>query len=289
LAARTAVLLALALSAVLAPASDVHADREACISAHEDAQLMRLRGRYTAARERLLSCAQSACPALISNDCIAWLAEVDASLPSVVFAVADSDSRDLIEVKVHANGALLTERIDGRAVPLDPGVYTLRFEAPGYARFEQVVTVREGQKQRLIRAQLAPLEPGAAAAAAASGAEPAAERRLMIPLSSYVLGGTALASLGVGITLAALGKRELDRLEPKCEADGCTRGEKVHGKRLYVTADVAFGVSAGLAIAATWLYFTARGKRKRDASSGSNGLRASFHGSGGLLTWRGEL
>lgn len=282
----TVVLLASLLGALAVPAAPAQADREACIAAHEEAQLMRLRGRYTAAREKLLHCAQSSCPSLISNDCIAWLSEVDASLPSVVFAVADSEGRDLIAVRVLANDALLTERIDGRAVPLDPGVYTLHFEAPGYARFEQIVTVREAQKQRLIRVQLvrSPAHAQSAEAPASTQSSPAMRA---IPLATYVLGGSALAALGVGITTGVMGKRELDRLEPKCDVERCKRSETAYGRRLYIAADVAFGVSVGLAVAATWVYLAARGKRKRDRAH--EGLRASVHGSGGLLAWRAEF
>jgi hypothetical protein len=269
------------LSIIFVPVRSVRADREACIAAHEEAQLMRLRGRYTAARENLLLCAQSGCPALISNDCISWLAEVEASLPSVVFAASDGAGRDLVDVRVSANGQLLVERLSGRAVPLDPGVYTMRFEAVGYAAAEQVLTVLEGQKQRLIVAQLTPARSAAQAPAAR-----ARDVGFKLRMASYVVGGSALALLGTGIALGVLGKQEHARLERECGAEGCSQGAVDHGKRLYIGADVAFGLAAGLAGAATWLYFRARNGTRRERPSALAQLSAVVHGTGGSVAWR---
>jgi hypothetical protein len=281
---RVVLPLALALGAAVGEPPHARADREACIAAHEEAQLMRLRGRYTAARESLLRCAQTRCPALISNDCITWLAEVDASLPSVVFAVSDGAGRDLVDVRVYANGQLLAEHLDGRAQPLDPGVYTMRFEAPDQAPTEQVVTILEAQKQRLIRVQLAPSASSETAAAppASSGAAPAPEqRRVMIPLSTYLLGGGALATLGTGIGLGVAGKQEYDRCE---KSKDCTESEKDHGKWLYRGADIAFGLSVGLAATATWMYFRARKSRREQRASLDN-LTATVNRAGASLGW----
>lgn len=242
---------------------------------------MRLRGRYTAARESLLRCTQMRCPPLIAKDCIAMLGEVDASLPSVVFAVSDGRGADLVDVRVSANGQLLAERLAGRAVTLDPGVYTLRFEAEGYATAEQVVTVLEGEKQRLIRAQLVSGE-AAGPRASRTRAPRSAER---LALTSYVLGGSALAALGAGIAAGVVGKQ----IWNACDADGCSEDRKAHGKRLYIGADVAFAVSGGLAAAATWLYFSARRERKRDRASALDNVSASVGAGGAALAWRSSF
>ena len=255
----------------------VRADRESCIAAHEAAQLMRLRGRYTAAREQLLVCVQSSCPALISDDCIANLKEVDASLPSVVFAVVDDQARDLADVQVYANDTLLTQRLDGRAIPLDPGVYTLRFTAPGYLDGSLRVTIHEAQKQRLLRFELtantaSPLAPPA------DSAQPSHLRRHAL---GYGLAGGALAALASGVITGAVGKRELGRKERQCEARACSADDVARGKRLYIGADIAFGVAGALAVAATWLFIVTH---RRTQQAEALTLAPAVHRSGAGLT-----
>lgn len=279
------VTLAFVLASALGAPRVARADQEACIASHEEAQVMRLRGRYTAARESLLRCTQMQCPALIAKDCIALLAEVDASLPSVVFAVSDVAGADLVDVKVSGNGKLLSERLEGRAVTLDPGVYTLRFEAPGYAPAEQAVTVLEGQKQRLIRAQLTPAEGEQAAPSAdtppATQEGRAAARHSRLAITSYVLGGSAVAVLGAGIGVAVVGWQQ----KQACE-EGCTEHERENGKKLYRWADAAFAVGGGLAIAATWIYVSARNKNKRERPTALENVSASVHARGASLAWQ---
>jgi hypothetical protein len=282
--------LAFAVASALSAPQVARADQEACIASHEQAQVMRLRGRYTAARESLLRCTQMQCPALIAKDCIALLAEVDASLPSVVFAVSEVGGADLVDVKVSGNGKLLTERLEGRAVTLDPGVYTLRFEAPGYAPAEQAVTVLEGQKQRLIRAQLTPAEGDEPAHAAGTpsttttqaGRVPSKQSRLTI--TSYVLGGSAVAVLGAGIGAGVVGWQQ----KQDCE-ESCSEKEREHGKKLYRWADAAFGVAGGLAIAATWIYVSARSKNKRERPTALENVSASVHAGGAWLGWQSSF
>jgi hypothetical protein len=278
---------ALALAAFCAAGPGLaRADHEACIASHEEAQLMRLRGRYTAAHESLLRCTQMQCPALIAKDCVALLSEVEASLPSVVFAVSDSDGVDLADVRVSADGRALADRLEGRAVTLDPGVYTLRFEAAGHAPAEQTVTVLEGQKQRLLRVRLVP---------GATGEVPSHESRAPAPRNapatarlthtSYALGGSALAGLAAGIAAGVVGKQ----IWNECDPDGCSDDRKAQGRRLYIGADVAFAASAGLAVAATWLYFHARNKSKRERPSALEQVSARVHAGGAGLAWRSSF
>src|SRR5262249_25966917 len=119
----------LALAASLSV--EAQAQPNECVSAHADAQLLRMQGSLLAAHEKLLICAQSECPKPVANDCANWLDEVDDSISSVVFAVSNEQDEDVIDVRVRSGDKLITERADGHALPIDPGTYTLRFEAPG--------------------------------------------------------------------------------------------------------------------------------------------------------------
>jgi hypothetical protein len=243
-----------ALASLVLVALPARADNEACLSAHEKAQIERMHGRYVEAHAQLLACAQASCPGGIRNDCKGWLNEVEASLPTLVFAVSDASGRDLVDVRISADGKLLDERANGRSLTLNPGLYTLRFEATGYVTQEQQVLVREAEKQRIIRVSLQPmgasLAPAsglgdASAATHASGPDPR-QRRLL--LTSYVLGGAAVAALAVGIGFGVSGKKKYDELKAEgCEPD-CPPGEVESGKRRYVIADVAFAAAGAFAV-----------------------------------------
>jgi hypothetical protein len=264
--------------------SAARADRETCIAAHEEAQVMRMRGRYSAAREQLLICAQAGCPQLISSDCIALMSEVEASLSTVVFAVSDAHGQDLIDVRVLSDGKLLSQRLDGRAIAIDPGVHELAFEAPGYARATHKVTVVEAQKRRLIQVQLV-LDAGAAARPQAHPRDSESELVRRRYLASYVLWGGAAAALGAGIALGVLGKKELDRLEESC-GGVCSKRDVSPGKRLYIGADVAFALAGGMTVAATWLYFATRKKRAQQRDELARGPSGTFTNRLVLLGWR---
>src|SRR5688572_21249920 len=110
-----------------------------------------MRGRYVEARDALLMCLSNACPKLLRSDCLVWLPEVEASLPSVVFAISDVNGKDVGNARVYANDKLLEGHGDGRAHAIDPGVYKVRFEAPGHKPEEQTLTVRESEKNRMVR------------------------------------------------------------------------------------------------------------------------------------------
>lgn len=232
------------------------APREACVDAHEQAQLLRLRGDLTGARAQLLRCAQSGCPAPLVNECVPWLAELEKSLPSVVFAVVNQDGQDLVDVRVTSEGRVLAEQLDGRAISLNPGSYEFMFEAPGYQTSHYTAVIREAEQHRIIRAQLN-------ARATPEHEDKGASSRLGYA-PAHVLAGGALLSLGTGLILGAIGKRSLDRLEDACMAGECSESERTRGRRLYVGADVAFAVSAGLALAATFLYVRTKKRGARE-------------------------
>ena len=66
----------------------------------------------------------------------ALLPSLEKSIPTAVFAISDPQGHDLVDAKVLAQGRVIAERANGRAVALNPGVYTLEIAADGF------VTVR---------------------------------------------------------------------------------------------------------------------------------------------------
>lgn len=244
--------LALSASVRVAGAED-----SVCLAAHEQAQVLRSHGQLMAARSALLSCTQSNCPAPVSADCVAWLDEVEHSLPSVVFAVTGVAGQDLAEAHVSAGERELTTRTDGHALALDPGAYRLRVEVSGYQPAELPLTIREAEKNRIVRVQLIPVPPPSAADSPAPPRRALAPASPGVPVGTYVLGGTALAALAVGVTFAVVGNHTYAQLQDRCSPD-CSADQVAKGKREYLAADVGFGVAAAGAALAVVAFVTGR-------------------------------
>lgn len=220
---------------------------ETCAESYESAQLFRLQGRFVEAHGMLLTCSQASCPEFIRNDCSSWLPEVRASLPTVVFAVTDERGHDVSNVRVTANGQALTGSEEGRAVSINPGTYTLHFEATGYAPLELPITIREGEKYRIVRARLTRIT----------------ETARKVPPAAWVLSGVSVASIATSLGLGVAGKREYERLKDACSPT-CSDERTKKGRRLYIATDVGLGAAAASAAAALWVYFAHRAKLQSD-------------------------
>jgi hypothetical protein len=104
--------------------------KDECVAAAEDGQQLQTKRKFVSARDKFLACSRSVCPPVVVRDCTRWLASVDESLSSVVFAARHAD-QDLTDVTVRVDGQPLTTTLEGTAVPLDPGTHALTFEWSG--------------------------------------------------------------------------------------------------------------------------------------------------------------
>jgi hypothetical protein len=267
----------LLLVSSLAVAASAHAQADECVAAHADAQLQRMHGALVAARQRLLRCAQTECPKPVADDCASWLGQIEDSLSSVVFAVSDDKGNDLVDVRVTADGKPIADKADGRALTIDPGSYRLRFEAAGYQPSTLAVSIRQSEKNRIVRAHMQPVPPpmAAAPAPAFAKAEPSGQP---IPIASYVLAGTSMVGLGAFALFGLQGlskEHAVERLPPtQACASLCS-----DGRRDYVLADIGLGVAIASAAGAlaVWL-LNAQDERPQKASlaaADGGGLRWS--------------
>ncbi|WP_438030710.1 hypothetical protein [Sorangium sp. So ce233] len=285
--ARARTALALSLGATLAlSGTSAHAapSKRACAAAYERAQGLRRDGRLLEAREALITCSQPTCPAAAVADCGPWLAEVEQSLPSVVIAAKDADGRERLDVRVLVDGRLLAAALDGKALPVDPGPRTFRFEPATGPAVEERVLIREGEKNRAITVTLgapaagapaaprppaspppaSPAAPPLASPAARPPASPAAPppaspdappAEPSIPPLAWAAGGVGVAGLAVFAVAGALSlDAEADlraTCAPRCAADD-VRAVRVQ----HAVADLGLGVGVVALGAAAWLYLT---------------------------------
>ncbi len=227
-----------------------------CIAANEAAQDLRREGKLRDARSRLIECVAATCPGPVREDCAARLKEVEAALPTLVFVATGGSGQDLAEVRVTMDGRPFATKLDGVALPVDPGPHTFTFEAEGYAPSTKSVVVREGDKARHERVSLPSATAGAppvaarvdppAEAPAAEPPSPGAAGRTQ-RLVGLAIGGAGVVGLGVGGVFAILAKSTYDRaLSSECggQAGACSGQGQADGRSAHQQAGIATGAFA---------------------------------------------
>jgi hypothetical protein len=188
------------LAALLASASAAAADptKLECIAANSAGQDLRRSGKLRDAREKLALCVSTSCPGPVREDCAQRLEEVDKVMPSVIFEAKDGAGNDLSAVHVTMDGRLLADRLDGTAIPIDPGPHDFVLEAAGLPRAQKRLVLREGDKGRHERIVLGAVQLTPTQATGATRSE-------SMPALAIISGGVGLAGLvvGVGAYLAA--------------------------------------------------------------------------------------
>lgn len=183
------------LAALLASATAAAADptKLECIAANSAGQDLRRGGKLRDAREKLALCVSTSCPGPVREDCAQRLEEVDKVMPSVIFEAKDGAGNDLSAVRVTMDGRSLADRLDGTAIPIDPGPHDFVLEAAGLPRAQKRLVLREGDKGRHERIVLGAEQPTPTQAARAT------TRSEPMPVLAIVSGGVGLAGLVVGV------------------------------------------------------------------------------------------
>jgi hypothetical protein len=228
-----------------------------CVVASDDGQRLRDEGKLQAAHAAFVRCAAETCPPIVQRDCVQWLAEVDARQPTVILSVRASDGRDLLDVRVSVDGALLTTRVDGRAIPIDPGPHTFRFERPAAPVVEQSIVARERESGRVLYATLdVPSEPLTSAPPA-----PVQERSAKVPLSTYLLAGVGSTAL-VGFAYFGLhgSAAQADLADTCAPAGRCSEDSVARVRNELIVADVSLGIAIVALGLAGYFFFESRSR-----------------------------
>ncbi len=248
--------------------------KQACADAYDRSQVVRSAGQLVEARQLLRLCAQDSCPEVVKTDCAGWLAEVEAALPSVVFALRDADGRLVSDARVFVDDQPVQVAGDGRAIPLDPGSHRIRFETQERPAVTLSAVVVEGVKAQLVEAHVPPQAAGGQSVPGRHDA--GASRRAPTSFWLALGGGTAL--IATSAVLLATGAADARHLRDSC-APHCTQGQ-VDDVRLRLTlADVTGG--AGLAVSGLAAYlFLSRAPVESRATVGAallpGGAQAAF-------------
>ncbi|MGO9710319.1 MAG: hypothetical protein ACLQBL_15740 [Polyangiaceae bacterium] len=239
-----------------------------CVQANEAAQSLRQSGKLHDARAQLLVCVATSCPAPVRSDCAERLKEVDKTMPTIIFDVKDKDGIALTAVAVASDGAPLVARLDGTALPVDPGEHVFRFSSEGLPPLERKLVIREGEKDRhepiaLSAASLA--EPPAAPVpsstthSSSQGSSTSSTQRTI----GLATGGVGIVAVVVGAVLGLVAKSTYNNAisycpsgpPSPCSSQGVRESGTAHDQATAST--VAFVAGAALLAGGTAIYLTA--------------------------------
>ena len=179
--------------------------------------------------------------------------EVLAILPSVVLGAKDKKGRDIVDAKVSIDGKVVTESLDGKAVAVDPGVHTFRFETDGAPAVEETVVVRQGEKNRILTVTFA--APDGPADVKASRAAKDPNQGGSVPVAAYVTGGLGIVALGAALYIDLDANADARDLRKTC-APTCEQSQVDDVENRYVIAGVTAGLGGAALIAGVVLFFT---------------------------------
>jgi hypothetical protein len=249
-----------------------------CIAENERSLELRKAGDLLGARRELAACAAAPCPEAIQQACQGRIPELNASIPSVVFVVRDTNGADLTDVTIAIDGQS-AEPAGFTARPVNPGRHLFRFEAPGRRAVEKTLVLREGEKDRRESAVLGPAEAAGASpstpespaspvstgpAAADSTARPASGLRT----AGWIVGGTGIVAMVAGGTIALVARSSYESA-PGCSGSVCTTQPGLDARNsARATGDVATVVFvAGAAATAVGVVLWIIGRSTTDTAA----------------------
>lgn len=192
---------------------------------------------------------------MIRQDCARYRDQLEARRSSLVVSVVDERGRELTNALVETDSGVGPVRADGRSFIVEPGAQVLLVSAPGRKSQRQAISVREGERDRVVRVVLAPAAGAWLAVHAPTygpnlavdltlgpGRQRLAERRRRLQLATYGLTATGVA-VGSWALASGLRGRKIDHA---CASEAsCSEGYAAHGRMLYRSAD-AGAVIGGL-------------------------------------------
>jgi hypothetical protein len=251
----------LIILAMLVPAVALaEPSKEECLDAHSRGQDAKEQGKLTLAHKLFLSCAQSACPQLVSNDCARFADDLGRQQPSVSLAARDAAGNDLPDTSVYIDDMLVATRLDdGKPHEVDPGKHVIRFNNGGHDESVTIV-LGSGEQGRTVAVVFGSKPSSPTTLSARASTQPEAPRTTH-PAASRVL---MIGGLAVTVVGAAFGAYEITRVPSQCSisANQCAAapGDPVFSQAQSAMHDanigwVVTGVGLAAAIGGTIWYF----------------------------------
>jgi hypothetical protein len=225
---RATVAFFLAAAATFVTSSAHAQDAAACRDGYDRSQVARDGGKLLDARRLLQQCSRASCSAFVQKECVGWLSDVEARIPSVSLSAKDGAGADLVDVSVAIDGEEGPRRLDGRTLDVDPGEHTFVFRLADGRTSQQHVLVRERDKGKVVAVTFGvPELPASRSDAPASAAEPppreakAVDHGVGLRTTGVVVGLAGLAAIGLASYLGVTASGLWSDSQNACGRAGC--------------------------------------------------------------------
>ncbi len=262
--------------------------REQCIDSHEQAQRQRIAGKLRASQESLRFCSSTACPDSVRADCTTLFGELERAIPMVVFEVMDGSGQALGKVRVAIDGQPFAEKLDGTALPVDPGEHTFTFEVADRPTVVQKLVFQKGGTRRERVTIAAPRTPPPTLVPPSLPHEPDASVTTRGDGQRFVgigLGVTGLIGLGVGGVLGAVAGSKWSSSKTSCASptDCVSRPQALsdHDSAVSLATGSTVAFIAGGVLAATGLVVLLAAPKRTSTSAASVSVMPSVGAWGG--------
>jgi hypothetical protein len=225
-------------------------DKLACVQAADIGQERRSAGKLEEARAALRTCARETCPTLVRNDCTQWLAEVQASMPTVVLRAEGSRGEDVIDVRVELDGQPLSAVLDGLPIEVDPGRHAFAARTTNGQSSRQEIVVQTGEKNRPVVFRFVTSEASSAAARSVSLETPSRSNA-----AAWIFAGIAVAGGASFGYFGLRGASDVREMRAEC-AGNCAPARVDAAYEKLLAADISLGVALASAGIATYFFLS---------------------------------
>jgi hypothetical protein len=140
---------------VLASAGPSEArENRACVNAYRRGAQLAREAHFFAATEQMRLCTKLICSPALRKECMSRVDQLTLDTPSLVPEVTDDRGRPVVDIRITMDGKPWVNRLDGRAIPVDPGQHTFTFETRGVVFAKERIVVLQGQRNRTLSAAL---------------------------------------------------------------------------------------------------------------------------------------
>jgi hypothetical protein len=123
----------------------------ACQNAYKKAQVAEKEGELVRAKRFLRTCAKQKCGKFLEHECTVAFARIESEMPSVVPTATDEAGKPVIDMTLKVDGYVLASKLNGHAVPINPGMHEFSFETKsGAVVARKRIMIVQGQRNRRL-------------------------------------------------------------------------------------------------------------------------------------------
>lgn len=215
----------------------------ACYDDFERSQVLRRAHRLTEARAALSHCAVPTCPVVVSRPCEKWLAEVEATLPTVTVRAETGRGEAIKQGSLSIDGTVRGE-LPMVSFSLDPGEHTFVLRQGSETVARATVVLAEGDKNREVLLRGVRPEgdpPPAHPATPPASAPPIPPPRRGLSAGPIALFATSAVGLGLFAVVGSGARSDAADLRTRC-SPRCPSSEVDAIRTRAIVADVGLGV-----------------------------------------------